>query len=590
MQERLHFRNSLVFRAVLFLGVCIVLLAAMSVAGVYYYERSQLEHKVLRAGSGFLDTFLNESRDSISKGQPRTFQAVMDSVAGIEELQETALYAPSGLMTYVSGQVTVGRPFVHEDGVLTNPNREPYEETKGRYRRPDWDLRNHDETAKAETHVEEKRAEGNTCPDCHYALPEDLDIEPGTSASRLGADVADFYFALPVDPECVQCHTNWEQGATAGVLRVTMDTRQVRAQAREVVLGNVAVLAAVVIPSGIAIVVVFYLMIYRGIRAMVGNIDDLTKGDGDLTQRLDEGAKGEMGTLSRLFNGFIGKIHDIVVSIKVQTAEVHTSAGDLNRQAGQITQNNSKIAGRLNEVVKEARAVQQASGQVSGAVGTIGDSFDTVAKVISETRETAQGNNSATEAASTSMAEFFETMATLQRQSNEIAGQLQQINAIADQTNLLALNAAIEAARAGDQGRGFAVVADEVRSLANQTAELTRSSHDILDTFTANMERANEVMTATRDQMDTVSQSSIATAEELTRATGQIGSLSGAIQTVTGAVQRQGELTETIVATIFEASNEADATLGIAEHLAKLARDLMSSVDAVGVETSKFKT
>ena len=83
----------------------------------------------------------------------------------------------------------------------------------------------------------------------------------------------------------------------------------------------------------------------------VGNIDDLTKGEGDLTRRLEEGAQGEMGTLSRLFNGFIGKIYDIVVSIKAQTAEVHASAGDLNRHAGHITRNNSKIAGRLTEVV-----------------------------------------------------------------------------------------------------------------------------------------------------------------------------------------------------------------------------------------------
>ena len=44
--------------------------------------------------------------------------------------------------------------------------------------------------------------------------------------------------------------------------------------------------------------------------------------------------------------------------------------------------------------------MQEASSQVAEAVGTIGDSFDTVAAVISDSRQTAQRNNSATEAAS----------------------------------------------------------------------------------------------------------------------------------------------------------------------------------------------
>jgi methyl-accepting chemotaxis protein len=592
MQEQLNFRQTLVFRAVLYLAFSITLLAGLSIAVVYYHQRTQLQSKVLEAGYGFLDSYVNESRDSIAKGQSRSFQDVMDSVARIDELKEVAAYARSGLMTYLSGQVTVGKPFVHDErtGALENPNRKPYDETRGRYRRTDWNLRDHHETAQAVEHTKEKKTEGKVCGGCHFVLPEDLEIPAGDSVHRLHGDEADFYYALRAEQACIQCHTNWREGEPAGYLRVTMDTSSVSAKSREIVLGNMAVLAAVVVPAGIAIILVFYLMLYRPIRALAVNIADLTKGEGDLTRRLDSSAKSEMGLLSRRFNGFIGKIQEIVSSIKDHSGHLHDSAKDLHDQSSRITQNNGKIAEQLATVNLQAREVQGAAGAVNHAIGTISENFDTVRRVLEQTRDIALRNKASTQAASGSVDEFFTTMTGLQSQSSEVAGQLQQIDVIADQTNLLALNAAIEAARAGEHGRGFAVVADEVRSLATQTAELTRSIKGILSGFTKNMEHARTAMGATRDQMEKVSDSSLVTEQELSRTTEQIRSLAGEVDTVSNAVKQQTKLTETMVTTLSEASNEADATLQIAEQLNQLSRNLMSTVEAVELQTSKFRT
>ncbi len=421
-------------------------------------------------------------------------------------------------------------------------------------------------------------------------MPEDLQVSEDGIAHRRREGEADFYYVLRAARDCIQCHTNWQEGERAGLLRLTMDTRFVNARAKEVVLGNVAVLAAVVIPAGIAIVVVFYLMLYRPVRALVESIENLTKGEGDLTLRLEERGSSEMGVLSRLFNRFIGKIHDIVGSIKGNIVAVHESARDLQKQSSRITTNNGEIAGRLTSVSRQAREVQDAAVAVTHSMGTIGNNFDQVREVIEQTRSSALQNKSSTQAASDSVKVFFSSMEALKTRAEEVATQLQQIDNIADQTNLLALNAAIEAARAGDQGRGFAVVAEEVRSLANKTTELTHSIKEILGEFTLNMNQAGKAMGSTHDQMEQVSSSSLATEQELSRAAVQIRGLSGEIDTVRNAVQRQTQLTDTIVATILEASNDADATLQIAEHLAKLSRDLMDLVGAVEMETSKFKT
>lgn len=592
MQVPLNFRQTLIFRAVLYLAISIVILATLSITVVYFHERAQLEDKVLEAGHSLLDSFVNESWDSIAKGQARSFQNVMDNVARIDEVKETALYAPSGLMTYLSGQITLGKPFVHNEktGALENPNQELYEQTRGRYRRSDWNLRDHHETETARKHINEKESESKACADCHFVVPEELQNTQQRSTHQMRGYEADFYYALQADQACIQCHSNWQHGESIGFLRLTMDTSFVNVQSRETVFGNIAVLAAVVIPAGIAFILVFYLMLYRPIHVLVDSIHDLTKGDGDLTSRLDDQANSEMGLLARLFNGFLSKIHDIVASIKDNMGTVHSSARDLQDQSSRITHSNGQIANHLNTVSDQAREVQGAAGAVNTAIDTIGKSFENVSAVLVQTRNNALENKATTQKASRSVDEFFAITEVLNNQSKDVAGQLQQIDTIADQTNLLALNAAIEAARAGDHGRGFSVVADEVRNLANQTAQLTRSIKDILGEFTKNMERVGTAMNDTRDQMEKVSQSSLATEEELARATGQIQTLSDEIDTVRNAVHRQTTQTDTIVSTIFVASNEAGETLQIAEQLTQLSQDLMHSVGAVQAETSKFKT
>lgn len=592
MQEQLNFRQTLVFRALLYLAVSIAILASLSITAVYFYQHAELENKVLAAGRAYLNSFVNESRDSIVKGQARTFQGVMDNIALIDEIKETALYAPSGLMTYLSDQDTVGLPFVHDavSGAFGNPNQKLFDDNHGRYRRSDWNLRNHNETETALLHIEEKKADGKVCSACHFTLPPELTFDADGYAALLKENEADFYFKLLAEPSCIGCHSNWESGGTAGFLRLTMNTDFVNARSREIVFSNIAVLSSVVIPAGAAIVLVFYLVLYRPIRALVDSIEDLTKGEGDLTRRLNDDSRGEMGLLSRLFNGFINKIHDIVVAIKNNITHVDQAARNLHDLGKRITQSNASIATHLSSVTRQAHEVQGATNQVTSAIDNIGGSFNSVKSVLLQTRDNAVQNKTSTQAASHAVNDFYQTVEILKNQSKEVVGQLQQIDTIADQTNLLALNAAIEAARAGEHGRGFAVVAEEVRTLATQTAQLTQSIKEIIGEFSRNMDLAGTAMGSTHQQMEQVSQSSTATEQELMRATQQIQSLSDEIEVVRNAVHRQTDQTNGIVSTIVEASKGADSTLKVAEQLAQVSRDLMRSVEAVQAQTCKFKT
>ncbi|HUA21840.1 MAG TPA: methyl-accepting chemotaxis protein, partial [Bryobacteraceae bacterium] len=78
------------------------------------------------------------------------------------------------------------------------------------------------------------------------------------------------------------------------------------------------------------------------------------------------------------------------------------------------------------------------------------------------------------------MTEMTAAIGSIRESSQRVAKVLSAIDEIAFQTNLLALNAAVEAARAGEAGVGFAVVAEEVRSLAQKTSQAAKETGDII--------------------------------------------------------------------------------------------------------------
>jgi methyl-accepting chemotaxis protein len=78
-------------------------------------------------------------------------------------------------------------------------------------------------------------------------------------------------------------------------------------------------------------------MITRPVNKMVDGLKDIAQGEGDLTKRLNEGAKDELGELASWFNAFMDKLQQLIKEMASSSGQVQVSAEDLRKIAQQLT-------------------------------------------------------------------------------------------------------------------------------------------------------------------------------------------------------------------------------------------------------------
>lgn len=262
---------------------------------------------------------------------------------------------------------------------------------------------------------------------------------------------------------------------------------------------------ATMILIGLSTVVAFFIKtITSPLKRTVRAMENLSKGEGDLTQRLVEEGSSELRDLARYFNQFVGSIQSIMLSVSDSASQVSSSVSQMHHSVHAI---DDSLAQQQNDVDQLATAMTQMLAtveEVAGRTVEANDASQLAAKETLNSQSIVGQNMEQSKELASDMHNASDVVEQLSADARNVDTVLEVIRGVAEQTNLLALNAAIEAARAGEQGRGFAVVADEVRTLSVRTQESTLEIQSIVEKLQVGSEDVVKLMSKGFDKANDV--------------------------------------------------------------------------------------
>ena len=294
----------------------------------------------------------------------------------------------------------------------------------------------------------------------------------------------------------------------------------------------------------------------RPIKRASEAMQNIARGQGDLTRRLSVESNDEIGNLAMQFNAFVERMQGTLLDVRRSSSSVYAAAEDISRGSEELSTRTEQAAANLQETSSSME-------EITSTVNHSADNAVQANKLVQSTAAVAhQGEQS--------MEQVEQTMEDINNSASKISAIITTIDSIAFQTNILALNASVEAARAGENGRGFAVVAQEVRILASRSSDASKEIRALIDASMQHTRSGAELVQNAGATMREI-------VESVAKVTDVIGEISAAakeqrdgIGQINTAVAEMDTVTQQNASMVQESTTAAADMRSHAEHLSEL--------------------
>jgi methyl-accepting chemotaxis protein len=356
--------------------------------------------------------------------------------------------------------------------------------------------------------------------------------------------------------------------------------------------------------------------ITKPIISVTATLKDIAEGEGDLTRVIPENGKDEITKLSHYFNQTLGKIKNLIITIKKQTTILSDTGNELSNNmtetaaaVNEITANIQSIKGRIinqSASVTETNATMEqitvnidklnghvetqttSVSQSSSAIEEMLANIQSVTNTLVKNTDNVNDLSSASEVGRTGLQEVAADIQTISRESEGLLEINSVMNNIASQTNLLSMNAAIEAAHAGEAGKGFAVVADEIRKLAESSGEQSKTVGTVLKSIKGSIEKISQSTGQVLAEFEAINNGVKIVADQEGNIRNAMEEQGQGSKQILGAIARLNEITQQVKGGSTEMLEGSKEVILESKNLEKVTQEITGSMNEMASGTEQI--